>query len=239
MEEVGPNQVIAYAKRFGLGDYPPYLSIALGAAEATLVDMTSAYSAFANRGVRMTPYGIVSITDREGSMLEENRPQPHEALRADTAFVMTHLLRGVVQRGTGGAAAALDWPLGGKTGTMDEYTDAWFIGFDPNITVGVWVGYDEKKPLGPGETGAQAALPIWIDFMRAYIDARGDRSAPPQFEAPGNIVFVTLDSGITEAFINGTEPRATAAPEPAVPLPAATPAAPAPPAPPANVPAAE
>ena len=90
---------------------------------------------------------------------------------------------------------------------MDEYTDAWFIGFDPNITVGVWVGYDEKKPLGNDETGAQAALPIWMDFMKAYIDTRADRKNPPQFEAPGNIVFVTLDNGIQEAFINGTQPQ--------------------------------
>jgi penicillin-binding protein 1A len=119
---------------------------------------------------------------------------------------MTNLLRGVVQRGTGSAAASLNWPLAGKTGTMDEYTDAWFIGFDPNITVGVWLGYDEKKSLGNGETGATAALPIWMEFMKAYIDQHGDRSMPPQFDAPGNIVFVTLDSGITEAFINGTQP---------------------------------
>ena len=93
---------------------------------------------------------------------------------------------------------------------MDEYTDAWFIGFDPNITVGVWVGYDEKKPLGNGETGAAAALPIWIDFMKVYLEKHGDRKNPPQFEAPGNIVFVTLDSGVSEAFINGTQPATTA-----------------------------
>jgi penicillin-binding protein 1A len=120
-------------------------------------------------------------------------------------------MRGVVQRGTAAAAATLDWPLAGKTGTMDEYTDAWFVGFDPNITVGVWVGYDEKKTLGHNETGAAAALPIWIDFMRNYIAARGDPKNPPQFEAPGNIVFVTLDSGIDEAFINGTQPGGVAA----------------------------
>jgi penicillin-binding protein 1A len=153
---------------------------------------------------------VSSIADREGNVLQENRPEPREAIRADTAFVMTNLLRGVVQRGTAAAASVLDWPLAGKTGTMDEYTDAWFIGFDPNITVGVWVGYDEKKPLGQGETGATAALPIWMDFMRTYIDKRGDRSNPPSFEAPGNIVFVTLDSGITEAFINGTQPQGAA-----------------------------
>lgn len=208
MAEIGPAEVIGYAKRFGLrGDYQPYLSLALGAAESTLVDMTSAYSAFANQGVRMEPYSVTTIADREGNILDEHRPEPHEAIRADTAFVMTNLLRGVVQRGTANAAATLDWPLAGKTGTMDEYTDAWFIGFDPDITVGVWVGYDEKKPLGSGETGAAAALPIWIDFMKVYIQSHGDRKNPPQFEPPGNIVFVTLASGNTEAFINGTQPE--------------------------------
>jgi penicillin-binding protein 1A len=223
MQELGPQQVVAYAKRFGLTDVQPYLSSALGASEATLLDITSAYSAFVNRGVRMAPYGIVTITDRDGNVLEENRPAPHEAVRADTAFVMTNLLRGVVQRGTAATAAKLDWPLGGKTGTMDEYTDAWFVGFDPTITVGVWVGYDEKKPLGSGETGASAALPIWTDFMRVYIDTYGDRADPPQFDAPGNIVYVTLDSGVTEAFINGTQPQLAAPAEPAVPAPSATP----------------
>jgi penicillin-binding protein 1A len=226
MAELGPKEVVGYAKRFGLkGDYQPYLSLALGAAEATLVEMTSAYSAFANQGVRLEPYAVMSIADREGNVLLENRPEPREALRADTAFVMTNLLRGVVQRGTAQAAAALDWPLAGKTGTMDEYTDAWFIGFDPNITIGVWVGYDEKKPLGNGETGAAAALPIWIDFMKVYLEKYGDRKNPPQFEAPGNIVFVTLDSGVSEAFINGTQPATTAASTPA-PASTAAPTAP-------------
>jgi len=226
LEAVGPAQVVGYARRLGLtGSYPPYLSLALGAAESTLVEMTSAYSAFANQGVRMTPYAIRSVADREGTVIEENRPEPHEALRADTAFLMTHLLEGVVQRGTAEAAKSLDWPLAGKTGTMDEFTDAWFIGFDPNITVGVWVGYDEKKPLGRGETGAQAALPIWMDFVRAYIDMRADRNNKPQFEAPGNIVFVTLPSGIKEAFINGTQP-AGMTPDAPVTQPAAAPAAP-------------
>ena len=232
MADIGPPEVIRYAKQFGFrGNYQPFLSLALGAAEATLLEVTSAYSAFANRGVRMEPYSIVSIADREGNVLEEFRPDGHEAIRADTAFVMTNLLRGVIERGTGASARSLDWPLAGKTGTMDEYTDAWFVGFDPKITVGVWVGYDEKKPLGNGETGAQAALPIWIDFMRAYIDTRADRKAPPQFEAPGNIVLVTLDSGVTEAFINGTQPQAAAPAEPAV-----TPVSPPPQAAPGPVP---
>ncbi len=213
--EVGPQQVASYASRFGFpGSFPPVLSLALGSAEATLVDTTAAYSVFPNQGVRMTPYGVISIADREGNVLEQNRPEAHEAIRADTSFVMTSLLRGVVQRGTGAAAASLDWPLAGKTGTVDDYTDTWFVGFDPNITVGVWVGYDEKKPIGGtsnGETGATAALPIWMDFMRTYIELRGDRANPPQFDPPGNIVFVTLDSGMTEAFINGTQPQGVGA----------------------------
>ena len=208
LAELGPPNVIKVAARFGLpANMPPYLSLALGSVEETLWDMTSAYTAFPNQGVRMRPYSIVSIADREGNIIEENRPEPHEAVRADTAYVMTNLLRGVVLRGTAAAAKSLDWPLAGKTGTMDEYTDAWFIGFDPNITVGVWVGYDEKKPLGRNETGAAAALPIWMDFMKAFIEKRADRKNPPEFEAPGNIVYVTLDNGIREAFINGTQPQ--------------------------------
>ena len=208
LAELGPANVIKVAARFGLpSNMPPYLSLALGSVEETLWDMTSAYTAFPNQGVRMRPYSVISIADREGNVIEENRPEPHEAIRADTAYVMTNLMRGVVLHGTAEAAASLDWPLAGKTGTMDEYTDAWFIGFDPNITVGVWVGYDEKKPLGNNETGAVAALPIWMDFMKAYIDTRADRKNVPIFEAPGNIVFVTLDNGTQEAFINGTQPQ--------------------------------
>ena len=207
LADLEPKRVVEYATRFGFpANLPPYLSLALGSAEATLTEVTSAYSAFPNRGIRMAPYSITAIADRDGNVLEENRPTPHEAIRADTAFVMTNLLRGVVERGTGEAASALDWPLAGKTGTMDEYTDAWFVGFDPNITVGVWVGYDEKKTIGRGETGAQAALPIWMGFMKVYIERRADRKHPPTFEAPGNIVFATLASGFTEAFINGTQP---------------------------------
>jgi penicillin-binding protein 1A len=218
MEMLGPRQVVTYAKRFGFPeDFPPYLSTALGAAEATLLEVTSAYSAFPNRGIRLQPYQVISVVDREGNLLEDHRPVPRDAIRADTAFVMTNLLRGVVLRGTAANAAALDWPLAGKTGTVDEYTDAWFVGFDPNITVGVWVGHDEKKSIGQGETGATAALPMWIEFMKAYIDSRGDRKNPPTFEPPGNIVFLPVSrdngepveegqGGITEAFISGTQP---------------------------------
>jgi penicillin-binding protein 1A len=216
MDQVGPAHVIQYARKLGLqSPIPPYLAVALGAAEATLLEMTSAYSVFPNQGVRMRPYPIAKVLDREGNVLEENRPEPKDAIRADTAFVMTNLLRGVVQRGTGAKAASLNWPLGGKTGTTDDYTDAWFIGFDPDITVGVWVGLDQKKPIGQNMTGAEAALPIWMDIMKAWI---GDRKEPPAFTPPGNIIFVNVDKStgsaadpatpgaISEAFIAGTQP---------------------------------
>ena len=220
MEQLGPQQVVTYARRFGLtGALEPYLSLALGATEETLLEMTSAYSVLPNQGIRMTPYSILKVSDRDGNVLEENRPQAHDAIRADTAFVMTNLLRGVVRRGTGARAASLNWPIGGKTGTTDDFSDAWFIGFDPDITVGVWVGHDERKPLGPSETGAVAALPIWMDFMQAYL-ATQDREHPPQFLPPRNIVFLAVnrstgtaapaqeDGGaVGEAFIAGTEPR--------------------------------
>jgi penicillin-binding protein 1A len=222
MEMLGPRQVVAYTKRFGFPeDFPPYLSTALGAAEATLLEVTSAYSAFPNQGIRLQPYQVTAIAGRDGNVLEETRPAPRDAIRADTAFVMTNLMMGVIQHGTAAVASALDWPLAGKTGTVDDYTDAWFVGFDPAITVGVWVGYDEKKPIGSGETGAITALPIWMDFMKAYIDARGDRQNPPKFEAPGNIVFMAVDratgdpvedGGINEAFISGTQPARTQSP---------------------------
>ena len=221
MDTLGPKNVLDYAKRFGFEeDFPPYLPIALGAGDATLLETTSAYSVFPNQGVRMKPFAVLKVQDRDRNLLEENRGEPVDVIRADTAFVMTNLLRGVVLRGTGAAAASLNWPLAGKTGTVDDNTDAWFIGFDPDITVGVWVGNDEKKSLGSLEQGAVAALPIWMEFVKAYIDGRPDKLHPPQFEAPGNIVFLTVDKttgavlspdtpgAIVEAFISGTQPGA-------------------------------
>jgi penicillin-binding protein 1A len=219
METIGPKNVLAYAKRFGFGEeFPPYLPIALGAGDGTLLEVTSAYTVFPNQGVRMTPLGILTVKDRDGNLLEESRSEPRDVIRADTAYIMTNLLRGVVQRGTAASAAALNWPLAGKTGTVDDNTDAWFVGFDPDVTVGVWVGLDEKKPLGASETGAVAALPIWMEFMKAYIEGRPDADSPPTFESPGNIVFLPVDrasgavmdaeapGAISEAFIAGTEP---------------------------------
>jgi penicillin-binding protein 1A len=225
MDTLGAKNVLDYAKRFGFEeDFPPYLPIALGAGDATLLDITSAYTTFPNQGVRMKPFLVLNVKDRDGNLLEENRAEPSDVIRADTAYVMTNMLRGVLSlRGTGAKAATMasQWPLAGKTGTVDENTDAWFVGFDPDITVGVWMGYDDKrKSLGAAEQGAFAALPIWMDFMKAYIDARPDKDDPPEFQAPGNIVFLATDKGngsvlpaetagsIHEAFISGTQPGA-------------------------------
>jgi penicillin-binding protein 1A len=146
------------------------------------------------------------VTDREGNVLEDQRPAPHDALRADTAYVMAHLLQGAVQHGTAQRAQVLDWPVGGKTGTTDDYTDAWFIGFDPDMTLGVWVGRDIKKPIGPGQTGTAAALPIWIDIMKPWVERRrAELPEPPVFERPSNVIMVMTSKGL-EAFIAGTEP---------------------------------
>jgi penicillin-binding protein 1A len=227
MDTLGPKTVLDYAKRFGLEeDFPPYLPIALGAGDATLLEITSAYTSFPNQGVRMKPFSVVSVKDRDGNLLEENRGEPSDVIRADTAYVMMNMLKGVLTRGTGirGAKLASEWPIAGKTGTVDDNTDAWFVGFDPDITVGIWVGNDDKrKSLGAAEQGSFLALPMWMNFMRAYIDGRTDKEDPPEFEAPGNIVFLPVDhsngtviaadtpGAVHEAFISGTQPGAGAA----------------------------
>jgi penicillin-binding protein 1A len=208
MNALGPKTVIGYAQRMGVSSpIPPYLSSAIGAGEATLIEMTSAYTSFPNQGVRMAPVLMSEVTDRDGNVLEQHRPEPHEAVRADTAYVLTNLLEGVFQHGTGAvdvtaALRATNWPIGGKTGTTDDYTDAWFIGFDPDITLGVWVGFDLKRSIGGNATGAVAALPIWTEIMQSWVDRRRQELAePPNFSRPGNIVFVDGD-----AYIAGTEP---------------------------------
>jgi penicillin-binding protein 1A len=165
MQTLGPSEVIKYPRLLGLTTpLPEFLSVAIGAAEGTLLEMTSAYSAYPNQGVRMAPATVLAVADREGNVLEQYRPEPHDALRADTAFIMTQLLHGVVENGTAAGAKDLDWPLGGKTGTTDDYTDAWFIGFDPDITIGVWIGFDQKKVIADRATGTTVALPLWTSI---------------------------------------------------------------------------
>lgn len=214
IHDVGPEQVVAMAQRLGIsGELQPFLSITLGSFDVTLLDMVSAYSAFPNQGVRMTPYFIDRVTDRSGRELERFQPATASVIRADLAYVVTHLLEGVVARGTARMAQRLNRPVAGKTGTTNDFTDAWFIGFDPELVAGVWIGRDEKLTLGDRESGARVALPPWIWFMEK------ERAGAPRtgFRPPPNVALVPVDleSGqpaaggpntILEAFLPGTEP---------------------------------
>jgi penicillin-binding protein 1A len=184
-ERVGMSSVVDTAHRFGItSPVPEFLPVALGAADLTLYEQTSAYSVFPNDGVRIEPRYIRKVTDYEGHVLEENYPDAKDVTTARAARIMVSLLEDVVQFGTAAAASKLKHPLAGKTGTTNDFTDAWFIGFSPSITCGVWVGFDEKKSLGSNETGGHAALPIWIDFMRVALSnpARKDESFLPVME---------------------------------------------------------
>jgi penicillin-binding protein 1A len=181
--KIGIKTVIDYAARFGItARLPPYLPVALGAAEITLMEQTSAYSVFPNDGVRVTPRYITKVTDYEGRVLEEDYPEVKDVISARTARIMTVMLREVVLRGTGVAAAKMPFPVAGKTGTTNDFTDAWFVGFSPAMTCGVWMGFDEKKTLGAKETGAHAALPIWMNFMSSAMEGKdvGEFQSAPE-----------------------------------------------------------
>jgi penicillin-binding protein 1A len=165
-DRIGIKTVIDYAHRFGVtANIPVYLPVALGSAEITPLEQTSAFSVFPNDGVRVAPRYITKVTDYEGRILEEDFSDIKDAVSSRTARIMTSMLREVVLHGTAVAAAKMPYPLAGKTGTTNDFTDAWFVGFSPTLTCGVWIGYDEKKSLGEKETGARTALPIWMQFM--------------------------------------------------------------------------
>jgi penicillin-binding protein 1A len=181
-DSIGMKTVIDYAHRFGItSNIPLYLPVALGAVEVTPMEQTSAYSVFPNDGVHITPRYITKVTDYEGRTLEENFPDVKDVVSAPTARTMTAMLREVVLHGTAIAASSMKYPLAGKTGTTNNFTDAWFVGFSPSITCGVWIGYDEKKFLGGKETGSRAALPIWMDFMKVALAGKdaGEFQPPP------------------------------------------------------------
>jgi penicillin-binding protein 1A len=180
-DRVGIHTVIDYAHRFGItSNIPAYLPVALGSAEITLMEQTSAFSVFPNDGVQIAPRYISKVTDYEGRILEEDFPDIKDVVGARTARIMTSMLREVVLHGTAAAAAKMPYPLAGKTGTTNDFTDAWFIGFSPSMTCGIWIGYDEKKSLGDKETGARAALPIWMQFMNVALAGKD----PGEFQPP-------------------------------------------------------
>ena len=181
LQAIGIDKGIEYARKFGLkGDLPPYLPIAIGAGEPTLDEMVAAFGTIANEGLRMTPTLITRITDNDGNVLEENLPEAHDALRPETAATMANLLRGVVQRGTAVRARSLGRPLCGKTGTTDDWTDTWFVGFERDMVAGVWSGFDDKrKSLGRGRDGGRSSLPIFIDFWKEAMKRLPEDSAFP------------------------------------------------------------
>lgn len=167
---IGINEVVVMARRFGLsGPLEPYLPLALGACEATPLEMASAFTVFPNLGLRAKPYFIRRIEDYDRVRKQESIPQMEKVLEPSIAEQMLQLLQGVVAEGTATAAKSLARPVGGKTGTTNDFTDAWFVGFSPSLTVAVWVGFDAKVTLGNKEAGAVVALPIWIDYMQEIL----------------------------------------------------------------------
>jgi len=194
-QNLGIKNVIDYAHRFGItSNIPAYLPVALGAAEVTLLEQTSAYSVFPNDGVRVNPRYITKVTDYEGRVLEEDFAEVKDVISMNTARIMTSMLRDVVLHGTAISATVMKYPLAGKTGTTNNSTDAWFVGFSPSITCGVWMGFDEKKSLGPKETGAHAALPIWMDFMKIALAGKEPGEFAPPPELPPSPVGQKVDT---------------------------------------------
>jgi penicillin-binding protein 1A len=216
-ERVGINRTIQVARRLGVGSpLDLNLSLALGTSDVTLLELTSAYGVLANQGVWMPPTAVRYVTDVQGKLLDEHVPDGREALSPEVAYVITHMLRGVVERGTGQGAKALGRPLAAKTGTTNDYSNAWFIGFTPHLATGVWVGYDRPRSLGRDETGARAAVPIWTTYMTRVL---GD-SAREDFPVPERVSLVPIDLDpsnecvrvVTMAFVRGTEPLVSCGP---------------------------
>ncbi len=216
MQAITPEVGVRYAKKFGItSDLKPYMSLSLGAFEVTLKEMVEAFTVFANYGVRVSSYFIRSIRDLNNNIIEENYPERKQVLEKETAFIMNYLLQGVVRSGTGWRARVLPAPLGGKTGTTNDFTDAWFIGFTPTLTVGVWVGFDQKKSLGNEQTGSVAAAPIFVKFMENYLKKYPETA---RFQPPSGVYMIEIDKytgklatpdclySFREAFLPGTEP---------------------------------
>jgi penicillin-binding protein 1A len=193
----------------------PDLSLALGSSGTSLMELTRAYSVFANRGMLVKPIFIRRIIDRSGQTIEENQPESAEVISKETAYVMTDLLKAVIQEGTGWRMKALQRPAAGKTGTTNNLRDAWFIGYTPELVTGVWVGYDDQKAMGKGETGSRAASPLWLYFMSRVLKGQ----PVVDFEVPDGVVFAKIDTNtgllagpysektILQTFKEGTEPK--------------------------------
>ena len=231
LDDISPQTGVEYCRKFGItSTIYPYLSLSLGTFEVNMVELVSAFTTFPNAGVRVQPYFITRIEDKEGNILEECKIESEEVISPQIAYIMTTLLKGVVQRGTAQAARFLEKPLGGKTGTSDDHADARFVGFSPSLCAGVWVGHREGRfPIGDRQSGAVAALPVWQEFFEKIIEdekriseENGEEWEPEaDFPIPPNLSFVDVDRKtglrpspiclpqyiIREVFLPGTEPN--------------------------------
>ena len=215
LHSLGPLPVTQFAHQLGIKSHlASNLSLALGTSEVTLIDLTAAYAVFPNKGQRIQPYGILEVVDRQGRVIWRTKPQKRLVMARSTAAIVTNMLEGVVKEGTGRRARILGRAVAGKTGTTNEYKDACFVGFSPRIIAGVWVGQDQGGSLGDKETGARAALPIWIDFMKVALQ----NEPHLYFDIPDDVNPIRIDplSGLPQLddtkpsvvvlFKKGTEP---------------------------------
>jgi len=215
-QDIGLPYLLSYLPRFGFDrPFPRNLSIALGSSEVTLLEMVRAFDVFATGGELYDPIFITKITDTAGNVVENRQPSHTQVLSPETAYLVTSILKSVIDRGTGSRAKALARPAAGKTGTTNDQMDAWFIGYTPQLVAGAWVGFDEKKTLGKEETGGRAAVPIWLEFMQQATD----KMPIDDFAVPQGIVFVNIDRDtglraapgdselLLECFRRGSEPQ--------------------------------
>lgn len=215
LQSTGIRHTLEFAKRLGIKSYlAPDLSLALGTSGVTLLELTSAYGVFANKGTRAESMSIKSVIDKDGNILEENRIQTENVIGEEVSYIITNILQSVVHEGTGWRAKVLGRPVAGKTGTTNNYMDAWFLGYTPDLVTGVWVGMDRDEPIGKNETGARAASPIWVNFMKEVLKKMPVRN----FSVPSDVVFAKIDKKtgllatpetseiLLECFLEGTEP---------------------------------
>ena len=218
LDKVGVKNVIEFSRTVGVtSPLPADLSLGLGTSSVGLMELTSVYGVFLNQGNRVEPFAVQSVKDNTGKVLEVTESEPHEVIAKETAYLIVNMMEDVVQRGTGQAAKVLGRPIAGKTGTTNDYINAWFIGGTPNLVAGIYVGFDDRRSLGESETGARSALPIWTAFMK---EALKQLPVVP-FEIPDGVTFVKVDAatglleseqegeaekGTVELFAKGSEP---------------------------------
>ena len=218
LDKVGVKNVIEFSRTVGVtSPLPADLSLGLGTSSVGLMELTSVYGVFLNQGNRVEPFAVKSVKDNTGKVLEVTESEPHEVIAKETAYLIVNMMEDVVQRGTGQAAKVLGRPIAGKTGTTNDYINAWFIGGTPNLVAGIYVGFDDRRSLGESETGARSALPIWTAFMK---EALKQLPVVP-FEIPDGVTFVKVDAatglleseqegeaekGTVELFAKGSEP---------------------------------